>query len=147
MQKQGDTLTIVGLSPVSGPGFVLVLHDGRVTLTNHAGMEVPFPPRFVVLDVQRVFFPWLGGGALDGETTGEAHGERIVDVRAGGRLVERRFARLDGQPAGEITVRYEWGDAGTERRTPKQATLHNPWFGYRLVIDTHAETPLPAKDG
>ncbi len=79
MQKQGDVLTIVGLSPVSGPGFVLVLQDGRVTLTNQSGMEVPFPPRFVVLDVQRVFFPWGScDGANDGEATWETPGERIA---------------------------------------------------------------------
>lgn len=143
VQKQGDRLTVIGLSPVSGPGFVLVLEHGTVTLTNQAGMEVPFPPRFVILDVQRVFFPWLANGASGERTTGEACGERITEVRSAGRLVERKFERLDGKPAGAITVQYEWGDADPSRRAPMRATLDNAWFGYRLVIDTHTEAALP----
>jgi hypothetical protein len=38
-------------------------------------------------------------------------------------------------------VRYEWGDA--DRRGPVRAELDNGWFGYRLIVDTHAETLLP----
>lgn len=143
VQKQGDRLTVIGLSPVSGPGFVLVLEHGAVTLTNQAGMEVPFPPRFVILDVQRVFFPWLANATDSEWTSGEAFGERITEVRSAGRLVERKFERLDGKPAGAITVRYEWGDAAPTRRAPIRATLDNAWFGYRLVIDTHTEAALP----
>jgi hypothetical protein len=154
VQKQGETLTVIGMSPVGAPGFVLVLCCGNVALTNDSGMEMPFPPRFVVLDVQRVFYPWLapaaGGVATDGEVVGTVGGERITERRTGGRLVERRFERLDGKPAGTIVVRYEWGEvpqseSNAPKQAPARATLDNAWFGYRIVIDTHTEALLPPK--
>lgn len=143
IQRQGDTLTVIGLSPLGQPGFVVTLQDGQVALTNQTDMEVPFPPRFVLLDVQRTFWPWLAG-PTGGEREAVVAGERVRERHVGGRLVERTFTRLDGQPAGTITVTYDWTDTGPGRIAPKRATLANGWFGYRLVIDTHAETSLPA---
>lgn len=143
VQKVGDTLVVIGMSPVGSPGFVLKLRDGVVELTNHTGTEMPFPPRFVVLDVQRVFFPWIAPPVPgDGEIVDTVAGERITERRVGGRLVERRFERRDGVPAGTIVVRYEWGDGGGLEHVPPRATLDNAWFGYRIVIDTHAEAVL-----
>jgi hypothetical protein len=146
VQKRGDQLTVIGLSPLGQPGFVMQLQDGAMALQNHTDMAVPFPPRFVVLDVQRVFFPWLPAAPEleHGEREGIAHGERIAERFVAGRLVERRFTRLDGAPAGSITVRYDWRDSEPGRRAPRRAELEHGWFGYRLVIDTHTETALPS---
>jgi len=145
VQKQGETLTVIGLSPLGQQGFVLVQRGKDVSFENHTDLHLPFPPRFVLLDVQRAFFPWLSAGAAaDGERTVVVGGEQIVEVRAGGRLVERRFTRLDGKPAGAIVVRYEWAPDDAGRVAPKRAVLDNGWFGYRMTVDTHAETRLPA---
>lgn len=142
VQKRGDRLSVLGLSPTGSLGFAFVLTDGAITVTNNTQMELPFPPRFIVLDVQRVFFPWLPNGA----TEGDVDGEHVTETRdAQGRLVERRFRRLAGPPAGELVVRYEWGDPA--RRGPVRAELDNGWFGYRLTVDTHAETILPEANG
>ena len=138
VQKRGGRLSVLGLSPTGSLGFAFVLQDGAIAVTNNTEMELPFPPRFIVLDVQRVFYPWLGEGTAEGDVDGE----HVVETRdAVGRLVERRFRRLVGPPAGELVVRYEWGDA--DRRGPVRAELDNGWFGYRLIVDTHAETLLP----
>lgn len=145
VQKQGDTLTVIGLSPLGQAGFVLVQRGKDVSFENHTDLHLPFPPRFVLLDVQRAFFPWLpADAAADGERTAVVGGEQIVEVLAAGRLVERRFTRLDGKPAGTIVVRYEWAPDDTGRVAPKRTVLDNGWFGYRMTVDTHAETRLPA---
>jgi hypothetical protein len=148
VQKQGDVLTVLGLSPTGSVGFVIRLQNGSVTLQNQTDMEVPFPARFVVLDVQRVFFPWLPEAPPtdDGNREGVVDGEHVLERWRRGRLVERRFARLDGRPAGSITITYEWSD-DRRRVSPVRALLDNAWFGYRLVIDTHAENLLPAPPG
>jgi hypothetical protein len=143
VQKQGNVLTVVGLSPLGQAGFVLTQRDAGVEFTNHTDMHLPFPPQFVLLDVQRTFFPWLTPGAADGAFEQIVGQERVVEVHRSGRLVERRFARLDGKPAGEIVVRYEWRDGDHGRRAPSRAVLDNGWLGYRLTVDTHTETLLP----
>jgi hypothetical protein len=145
LQKQGDVLTLIGLTPLGSAGFVLVLRGERLEFENRTGDELPIPPRFILLDVQRVFFPWLGppGGALDdGEHAGLMADERVVERWQGGRLVERRFTRTDGQPQGEITVRYTWDQPGWI--APTRAIVDNGWFGYRLVVETSEETRLPS---
>lgn len=149
VQKQGDTLTVIGLSPLGQAGFVLVQRGLQVTFENHTDMHLPFPPRYVLLDVQRAFFPWLPplaagtAGAGDGEREQIVGQERVVEVHEGGRLVERRFTRLDGKPAGTIVVRYEWTGTDAGRRAPTRAVLDNGWFGYRMTVDTHTEAALP----
>lgn len=145
LQIEGGVLTLLGLSPIGAPGFVITQTGTAIEARNDTGHELPFPPRFIVLDVQRVFFPWIAEPADtsgDAETTGVVGGERVTERWSGGRLAERTFERLDGRPAGEITVRYEWGDQ--PRLAPARAELDNGWFGYRLEIETVEETLLPA---
>lgn len=145
VQKQGDELLVVGFSPLGQAGFVLKLRDGLVAFENKTDMELPFPPRYVLLDVQRTFYPWLPHDDVpaDGERTAVVGAEHIVEVHRVGRLVERRFTRLDGVPAGTITVRYEWSDGDAGRIAPRRAVLDNGWFGYRMTVDTHTEAVLP----
>jgi hypothetical protein len=143
LQTQGEQLTLIGLSPMGSTAFVVLLRGTDLEHRNQTAEELPFPPRFIVIDVQRVFFPWLaraGQRLPDGEHTGEIGDERIVERIAAGRLVERRFSRLDGEPAGEIIVRYEWDRPAAV--APSRAELDNGWFGYRLTIETNAETLL-----
>ncbi len=145
VQKRGDALTLIGLSPLGTTGFVITLNDGAsdVEFTNRSGEELPFPPRFVLLDVQRVFFPWLAGDAplADGVHEGDVAGAHVVEEWRGGRLIERRFTSAGRE--GEVIVRH-----GVERDgwlAPAQATLENGWFGYRLAIETLEETQLEGR--
>jgi hypothetical protein len=147
LQKRGDELVLVGLSPMGSPGFVVRLDGLEISVHNPAGEELPFPPRFLLLDVQRTFYPWLAQGATereDGTYEGVVGGERVVEVVRDGRLVERRFTREDGRPEGVLAVRYEW--AHDDWRGPSRAVLDNGWFGYRLDIVTVDETALPPPD-
>lgn len=141
VQKQGDVLTVLGLSPLGSVGFVIRMQGEQVELENHAGIDVPFPPRFVLLDVQRTFFPWLQEPPpRDGMREGLVGDERVAETWADGRLLERRFARLDGEPAGTIAIGYTYGDPA--RQTPTRVALDNGWLGYRLTIETHTERGL-----
>ncbi|MBX3464605.1 MAG: DUF3261 domain-containing protein [Planctomycetes bacterium] len=144
VQKQGEALTVLGLSPVGAIGFVIVLRGTEVELQNPSGEDLPFPPRFVLLDVQRTFYPWLGRApAHDGERDGTVGDERVHESWQGGRLRQRRFERLDGVPQGAITIRYEWPDDAQPTLAPPRTVLDNGWFGYRLAVDTHTEMRLP----
>jgi hypothetical protein len=146
IQKQGDVLTVLGLSPVGSAGFAMILRGAAIELRNDTEQELPFPPRFILLDVQRTFYPWLPGPPpADGTRAGTIPGERVTETYRGGRLVERRFERLDAMPAGVITITYAWADVPADRLAPPQTVLENGWFGYRLEIETHAETRLPPK--
>ena len=142
VQVQGDTMLVVGLSPIGRPGFVIRLTGTDVEVDNESGMELPIPPRFVLLDVQRVSFPWFEGerDLVQGERSAVMFGERVTEVWTDGRLAERRFERVDGEPAGVIRVTYEWGRA--DWIGPTRAVLDNGWYGYRLDIRTHAETRI-----
>lgn len=147
LQKQGDTLTMIGLSPLGAAGFVVLLKGEEIEFRNETGEPMPFPPRFIVLDVQRTFFPWVfgpEGAPQDGEHDGRIGEEQVREVWKAGRLVERRFTRGDGQPDGTIAIRYEWDNA--DWWAPTRAILDNGWFGYRLTVDTLEETRLPPAD-
>ncbi len=122
LQKRGGTLTLVGLGPYDTPAFVLTWNGREIGFENRTDRALPFPPRYILLDVQRVFFPWLPPG----QATGEVDGERITERLEGDVLLRRTFERLDGQPPGAITVTYE-GD---------RAILDNGWFGYTLTVET-----------
>lgn len=137
VQKVGDTLTVMGLSPLGSMGFAAILKDGKIEMQNQSGQELPFPPRFIVLDVQRAFYPWFEA-APNGVSEAIVDGERIHETWAGGKLRERRFERCDGKPAGAIVAHYEWAHA--DWHGPSRVVLDNGWFGYQLVVETHAET-------
>jgi len=148
VQKRGDNLTVLGISPLGNVGFTFVLRDGsnEVSVDNTSGEDLPFPPRFVLLDVQRTFWPWLGAPLANGTRRAAAGDETVAETWQDGRLVERTFTRNDGQPAGAITITYDWtGVDDRARLAPRRALLRNDWFGYELSVDTHAETKLAAE--
>ena len=141
LSKSDEELLLVGLGPMKTPGFFVRLRDGEVSFENRTPETLPFEPRYIMLDVQRVYYPWIPG---DPPTTGErrhaVEGETVYERWEAGRLRERRFAREDGRPAGEITVRYEGWEEGLD--APRRATLTNGWLGYSLVIDTVVQERL-----
>jgi hypothetical protein len=118
------------------PGYVL-RHDGgdEIEFENRSPRELPFPPRYIVLDVQRTFFPWIEGAPpKDGERSEHVDGEVVREQWTEGRLRSRTFEREDGTPAGVIAIAYEGWEDGAD--APRRAVLENGWFGYRLTIET-----------
>ncbi len=145
LQLQGDTLTMVGLGPHGGRGFVLTERGREVELESHLPEELPFPPRFMMLDVQRVWFRGLDGPLPDGEHEGVVDGDEVRERWEGGRLRERTFQRQGGEPPGVIRVVYEGGLGSGE--PPTVVRYENGWLGYTLTLTTLAFQPIEATSG
>lgn len=144
VQRRGDTLVVVGLSPVGAVGFAITQEADSVSVVNHIPEQMVIPPRFILLDVQRAFFPWSEETIRDGdgEVVTVRDGEQITERYVAGRIAERTFARTSGEPAGVVHIDYEWSDAAWA--LPERAVLDNHWFGYRLTITTSSETRINA---
>ncbi len=141
LQKQGDALTLLGLTPFGTRAFVLQQRGTEVSFTSHMPGELPFPPRYMLLDIHRTFFMGLGPPpAGDGERTGARDGDEIREVWRAGRLMERHFRRLDGRPPGTVDVRYVDGMIG--HAPPRTIEFRNGWSGYSLTITTLAHQTL-----
>jgi hypothetical protein len=144
LQRQGDTLTLIALTPMGTRAFVIQQHGSEVSSTSSLPEELPFPPRFILLDVQRSLLPAIGGGRqLPDGIHREVGNDEVVDERwQGGRLFERRYRRTNRRPRGEIVIRYDGGMAPGE--FPQRLTLENGWLGYSLVITTLSVQQLPS---
>jgi Protein of unknown function (DUF3261) len=142
LSKDGDTLQLLGLNPMGMPGFVLKLQGTQLQVQNNTSQAIPFEPRYVMLDVERVFFPWFDApSSTNGERELKRDGELVRETWKGGQLSSRRFKRLDGKPAGEIVITYSnWP---RDRDAPARAHLANGWFGYALTIETVEQQRLP----
>lgn len=142
LQKQGDALTLIGLTPFATKAFVARQQGAEVQVEVLAPEgKLPFPPRFMLLDVHRVQFLGLPGAPLaDGTHQGEVGEERVTEVWQGGALLERRFERKDGRPAGAIVITYEGGMK--DGALPARLRLANGWFGYEIAVETIQWQPL-----
>jgi hypothetical protein len=145
LQYHDGTLTLIGLTPFGTRAYVLQQRGTQVTFdvsVPQAVEEMPFPPRYVLLDVHRTFFMGVPGAPLpDGEHRTEREGEIIVERWEGGRLRERSFRRRSGPPAGVIRVLYGAGEVVGE--IPRTIEFHNGWYGYHLTIETVSYQRLP----
>ena len=133
LHKQGDRLSLVGLTPLNTVTFVVQQVGLEVSFDNRTGEPLPFDGRHILQDVQRVYFPWLEGPATAGIREGEAHGERVTERLEGVQVVERTFQRVDRPP---VRVVYE-GLRGPGQ-PPARVILKNERYDYRLIIETAA---------
>jgi hypothetical protein len=129
LQLVSGKLTIVGLTPFGTRAFVLEQVGTEVKVEKFIDREMPFDPRYVLDDVHRVFFRGLDAAS----DSREEHGERVTEKRANGVVTERRFARLDGKPAGELVVTFDGAPAPV---VAPRVKLVNGWFGYTLKVET-----------
>ena len=137
LQKRGGELTLVGLTPFGTRAFVMVQRGLDVSFTPTLPMELPFPARFMMLDIQRVFLRSAGQGPLaDGTRSAQVAGEALTETWRGGRLLRRAFRRGDR----EAVVEYVGGMLG--RAAPRELRYHNGWVGYSLTITTLAQQAL-----
>jgi hypothetical protein len=147
LQKRGDELSLVGLSPLGLPGFVLRLRGpSGVSVENRTGQPLPFEASYVLADVERVFFPWLpalpANDAHANERSGQRGDTHIVEHYQGGLLSARTFERPTARGLERVRVRYEGRRA--DRDAPAHAELENALLGYSLTIDTLEQTRLAA---
>jgi len=136
LQKQGQTLLVLGLGPMNTVGFTLTLDEGGITFDNRSGREMPFQATRILADVQRVFYPWIENDSrCVACERREVRAGLEVRERIGPRYLEERSFRVVARPdRGEIVVRYEGWTEGS--LVPSRAVLLNGWFGYELIIET-----------
>ena len=142
LQRSGNSLTVVGLSPMGSVGFSIQQNATSIDVVNNMAEQMVIPPRFILLDVQRAFFPWCDTPLQDRERSEQKNNELITEVWHNGKLAKRTFTRLDQQPKGTITITYEWDKPNWA--LPTRTILDNAWFGYELTIVTHSETRIEA---
>ena len=141
LQKRGNELVLVGLTPFGTRAFVLTQTGLEVRFQAYQGTAAPFPPRYMLDDVSRTYFAGIGDAPLeDGPHRITRDGELIEERWKDGRLLQRRFQRLAGDPPGEIVITYVGGMAGTV--SPALIELDNGWLGYRLSVTTLSEEAL-----
>jgi Protein of unknown function (DUF3261) len=142
LQKRGDELLLIGLTPFGTKAFVMrqVALEVRVT-SSSVPIELPFPPRYVFNDISRAYLQEAGTApSSDGTHFVERNGERIQETWRDGRLLERRFRREGGGCPGDIVVTYVGGMVNG--RSPALIEFDNGWLGYHLSIATLSEQDL-----
>jgi len=136
LQKQGDTLLIVGFGPMNVKAFTLTHRGDRIEFAQFMGPELPFSPRNIVVDVHRVFFKRLPAptvASYSGVTRGELDGEQVEETWQDGQLRARVFTRPGSTLKGAIRIELGPGCASSLCE-PESAKLTNEWFGYTLAI-------------
>jgi len=144
LQKRDDEIVLMGMTPFGSRAFVLKQKGMDVSFESYVPQEMPFPPKYVLFDVQRVFIaspPSDAGTPPDGtvETTRDA--EVMTEVWKDGRLQQRRFRRASGDPKGEIVIDYDGGMV-PGAAPPAHIRFANGWYGYSLDITTVSHQPL-----
>jgi hypothetical protein len=138
LQVDAGVLSLLALTPYGTRAFLLEQRGQAVHFERYVDRELPFPPRFILVDVHRALFNGaypLATPQPDGTHSVERDGERITERWHGGSVRERAFERLDGKPAGVLRITY--AEPGLRAGgTPPRIDIHNVWFDYALVIKT-----------
>jgi hypothetical protein len=137
VQKQGDTLLIVGFGPMNVKVFTITQQGNRIEFVQYMGPTFPFSPRNILVDVHRVFFKHLPPPEVgySGVRRGELDGETVEETWKTGQLASIVFTRPTTSTLhGAIRVELGAG-CGPSACEPASAKLHNEWFGYTLAIE------------
>lgn len=130
LQKEGNTLTLVGLTPFGSRAFVLTQSGTRpLEFQKYIPIEIPFQPEYVLIDVHRVYDD-LRSGQPNGWRTDIVGDESRSDRYENGLLAERIY--LSSDRLKKIHVSYARDANGQATRI----RLTNERFGYRLEITT-----------
>lgn len=145
LQKNGDTLLIVGFGPANVKAFTLTQRGDKVEFVQFMGPQLPFSPRDIVVDVHRVYFKRLPAPtdpAYSGVVRGTLDGEQVEETWHNGGLRGRVFTR-PAEPKLKGAIRVELGaGCGTSQCEPESATIANEWFDYTVAIVNEDYEPL-----
>jgi len=131
VQKAGDTLVVLGLTPMGTRAFAITLEGDELDFETFVDQPMPFDPRWVMLDVQRSLFVGIDGAPLHDGTHEVVRGEeRLTERWWNGALRWRSFRRGDHH----VTAHYEGG--WVPGRPPPPIRYENEWLGYELSIRT-----------
>jgi Protein of unknown function (DUF3261) len=131
LQWHEGLLRLVGLAPFGARAFVVEQRGSEVRVENSLGRELPFDPRHVLVDIQRVLFAGFSSAQPDGEHELRQGGALIRERWQAGRALERRFVA----PAGKGDVIVSFSGPAAPVIAP-HVRLVNESLGYRLEIET-----------
>lgn len=141
LQKRGNTLTLLALTPFGTRAFSIEQSGDDVRSESYVVQPLPVDARVVIADVDRSLFPYFPSPPANDTSRETRFGDVQVSERwTEGRLRERRFDETDTQSPDAIRIEYEYGDAA--RRLPTQVRLTNPRMHYSLTVVTLEETAL-----
>lgn len=108
LQKQGATLTLVGLTSFGTRAFVAKQDGQSVTLEQGDAQRLPFPPRYVFVDINRCFFMNLAAAQpSDGWHDSSFADEGLRDLWRGGKLRERRLRKVNDDQDPGVVITYD----------------------------------------
>lgn len=143
VQRQGESLLLLGLGPMGHVGFTLKLEKGEVSFENRTGQVLPFAPDRMLLDVQRVYYPWLDPeeACRDCTRSGRRAGYLIEEEWVAGRLLRRRFeslspAEAEGNQSTQPGIEVEYSGEIAFDGLPRDARLRDEGFGYEVELKT-----------
>jgi hypothetical protein len=134
LEKSGGTLSLLFLTPYGSRALLLQQTDSRLETRYFVSQRLPFPARYILTDVYRVYFRGMPEAPLaDGVHRMNVDGETFVDRWQGGALLQREvYAATSKEPA--VLIRYQ---PGASREAPAdRVELDNRAYGYRIAIDT-----------
>jgi len=139
-QKKGAELTMVGLTSFGAKAFALTQKGTDVRVDSFLGAAWPMPPRNVLRDLNRMMFLTVPGGPFpNGSVEAALGGTRITEQWRDGELLWRSFRRVDGDPAGTVTVDFApQAESGAPGKT---ARIRNGWCGYEATVFTVERRP------
>jgi hypothetical protein len=146
VQKRCDVLTLVGFTPFGTRAFSIEQRGREVSARTHVSGTWPFPPHFILLDVHRAYLvPMPERPPADGFRELRHGAERVSETWAAGRLLERRFDRLDTGRPGPILVRYV--DGSVPGAPAREIQIANQRHGYELDVTTLSRSELDCRPG
>lgn len=133
VQKTGERLVIVALTPQGQRAFVLEQRGRTVSFEKSPGAELPFSPWHILVDIHRGIF--RGGGPSpkarpDGKHSVAHVLEPMTDTWSGGALTRRVISAHGTERA--IIIDYATPSSGPLYRRP--LTYRNHRVGYTLKI-------------
>lgn len=141
VQKTGEELLVLGLTPMKTRGFSLTQRGTRIEYKQFVPFELPFTPSSVLYDIHRAFFYNLLG---DFPTSGRRHsafdGERLTDEFSEGRLMTRLFENVSGSTK-DLTITYT-PSGYVQGVPPAITTIDNRAYGYQLRVQTTSTQAL-----
>jgi hypothetical protein len=136
LEKSGNTVTVVGLTPFGTRAFVLTQDGQTVRFEKFVDRELGLDPRSILVDVHRAYFRWLPDAPHpDGVHTGTDDGEQVTETWRHGKLIERTFRR-SGDASSVPPLHIVFHGGALPGQVTGLVTLTNGWYGYELELRT-----------
>ncbi len=141
VQKRGDELTLLGFHPLGAKLFTLQQRGDRIVVDAAPPPLLEIPPRNLLRDLHRERFLAVAATGADGAFRERRGDVAILEVRNAGRVIERRFEAIDGEPPRVVTLHFD--PVADPADGAPRVRIENDGCGYRAEIRTLSATRTP----